>query len=412
MKAVVVNWSSEQNKSNHEEIIEFATTAGYEILNVVTFKKEKPHPKQFITEKKLVELIEFLKDKSQVKVIINGNLNTNQALVLEERTGRDVIDRGMLILEIFAGKANTVEIRSQIELAQLKYSAPRMVQKLGESVQTERSGFGGTGEQITDVLVSNIQKRISGLERKLKVMKANFEKTGGAQLPKLPIVGFYSAGKTTIFNILTSSERETGEKAFTTMIFKNGRSHVLGYPIDLVDTVGLVELPRNIFNAFELLLTRIFSYSGFILCIDSSLDPAILENQLMHFGKFNSRLNEDSSTELRVIIILTKRDKQTAISRSGFYEIAESQSWLSDYRIIDFSIKDYSRFGNEFQAVFEELFSSTLRSYSLTNSSPSLLSRLHNASRVVKEEWLNNGSLNVEGIGPSFLLDPILGNTK
>ena len=412
MKAVVVNWSSERNKSNHEEIIEFATTAGYEILNVVTFKKEKPHPKQFITEKKLVELIEFLKDKSQVKIIINGNLNTNQAMVLEERTGRDVIDRGMLILEIFAGKANTVEIQSQIELAQLKYSAPRMVQKLGESVQTERSGFGGTGEQITDVLVSNIQNLISGLEKTLKVMKANFEKTGGAQLPKLPIVGFYSSGKTTIFNILTYSERETGEKAFTTMIFKNGRSHVLGYPIDLVDTVGLVELPRNIFNAFELLLTRIFSYSGFILCIDSSLDPAILENQLMHFGKFNSRLNEDSSTELKVIIILTKRDKQTAISRGGFYEIAESQSWLSNYRIIDFSIKDYSRFESEFQAVFEELFSSTLRSYSLTNSSPSLLSRLHNASRVVKEEWLNNGSLNVEGIGPSFLLDPILGNTK
>ncbi|MHA2404619.1 MAG: HflX-like GTP-binding protein, partial [Candidatus Kariarchaeaceae archaeon] len=253
MKAVVLRHLPRKWIRATREIYDLADAAAYEIVNEITFYGEHSQPKTFLPEMKIQDLQFLIEEEDIDKILIDGSIHAKQMLALEEITDLEVMDKPMLVLEIFSNRANTADIQLQIQLAQLKYSVPRMVSKLGEAVQSERPGFGGTGEQVTEILVSDLKRRIRNMEAKLEGYRSKVDDSSEIIIPRLPLIGYYSAGKSTLFNILTSQNRETSEQAFTTMILKSARTKIAGYSLELIDTIGLVDLPSDILSAFDVM---------------------------------------------------------------------------------------------------------------------------------------------------------------
>lgn len=407
MKVVVLRHIPRKWMKTNREIIDLAKAAAYQIIEEIDFYDVKPHPQNFVPEMKLQDLLFLIEEYEINKIIIDGYIKPHQMQALEELTGKEILDKPMLVLEIFSNKANTRDIQLQIQLAQLKYSIPRTRAKVGEAVRSERPGFGGTGEQVTDILVSDIKKRIRKLEARLEEFKKKFNEDKTDLYPILPIIGFYSAGKSTLFNILTDNNRETSEEAFTTMILKTGRTKLIGYPIDLIDTIGLVDLPSVVLNSFDLMLNSIFSFSGMIMCLDGSLTIDHWKEQLedlnMYFTKFAK------VRAVRVIIVLTKVDLATPETIKNMKEIIQKQEWLEKYIIFETRKDKPQDIKQEFIKVFEELFDDLLVHFSLSNLDPGQASKIHNIARIENQVWQENGKSFLKGVAPKLLYNKLQG---
>lgn len=407
MKAAVVENISNKPEQKTSEILELAEAAGYNIAVHFEVKLDPPHPQQYLSESRLERLKSMIEPDDINIIIFSDSVRPHQTYFLEEELDCEIIDKPMLILEIFENKANSRDIKLQVKLAQLKYSMPRLVTKLGESVQSERAGYGGSGEQVTDVLVSDLRNRIQTIEQKIDDIRTQVVNRASEEVPRLPIVGYYSAGKSTLFNILTESTRETGEEAFTTMIMKASRSTIAGYPLDFVDTVGLVDLPTNILSAFDLLLTEIFSFSGMVLCLNTSLPIDRWKAHLADYQEYVNRFTGD--TVPRLIIALTKTDLTERDTIQKMRAHLHQQAWLKQIEIIETRSDQPEETRKQFITIFEDLFSDKLTRFFYQNLSPSTASKIHDVARVEDQEWHSNGTTSLSGIGPTNLLNELKG---
>ncbi len=407
MKAVVIRHIKRKWLEPDEEILDLAEVAAYKVVEIIDFYANNPHPQNYLPEMKLQDLLFMIQEQDIRKVIIDTSISPTQMLSLEEQTQIEIMDKPMLVLEIFANKANSKEINLQIQLAQLRYSIPRTVSKLGEAVRSERPGFGGTGQQVTDTLVSDIKRRIRNIEFKLEEIKKN-RKTEITEIPILPIIGYYSTGKSTLFNILTEDDRETGSEAFTTMLLKRGRSMVTGYAIELIDTIGLVDLPSNVLNAFELMLDSIFSFSSMIICIDSSTPSDQWSEQLQDIEKYFHEFAKENN--FKIIIALTKTDlvEHTQLLK----ESIAKEDWLDNYRILETRMDQPEKVKNEFIAIFEDLFNDKVVQFKFQNLHPSHASKIHENTRVIDQEWLDDGKTNMTVIAPQVIIKRLMGDVN
>lgn len=241
-----------------DELEELAYTAGAEVVGKVIQKKEAPEKATFVGVGKLAEIIGFIDNNDVDLLIFDSELSPSQQRNLEKLTKVRVIDRTMLILDIFAARARTSEGKLQVELAQLKYSLPRLA---GQGTALSRLGGGigtrGPGETKLESdkrhirrRIDKLQQELAALEKRRNQMRLRREKDG---VQTVAIVGYTNAGKSTLMNALTQAGVLAENKLFATLD-PTSRALILpdGRQVMLIDTVGLIRrLPHKLVEAFK-----------------------------------------------------------------------------------------------------------------------------------------------------------------
>lgn len=241
-----------------DELQELASTAGAEVVGRLWQRRQEFDKASCIGAGRVAELREYAKNLEAQLVVFDHELGASQLRNLEREVGVPVIDRTMLILDIFAQRAVTSEGKLQVELAQQRYLLPRLA-GLGESLSRLGGGIGtrGPGESKLESDRRHIRRRIQSLERKLAAlsarrenMRARRKKTG--QLI-VAVVGYTNVGKSTLLNALTGAQVLSQDKLFATLD-PTARALALpdGREVLLIDTVGFIRrLPHHLIEAFK-----------------------------------------------------------------------------------------------------------------------------------------------------------------
>ena len=260
------------------ELCRLADTAGADTIVKLIQNKETPDPRTMIGSGKVAELA-YLCENNQIDIIVfDCDLSPSQIINLEDATGGvQVIDRSMLILDIFALHAVTGEGKLQVELAQLKYTAPRLY---GKGTELSRLGGGigtrGPGETKLETDKRHIARRAHALEEQIAEMEKNRKTMRVARdrsgLVKIAIVGYTNAGKSTLLNRLTDAGILAEDKLFATLD-PTTRKYELpcGESVLLTDTVGFIKkLPHHLINAFRSTLEEACYADILMIVIDAS----------------------------------------------------------------------------------------------------------------------------------------------
>lgn len=294
-----------------DELSELAQTAGAEEIARVIQKRDAYDSATVIGEGKLDEVKELCQNLGATLLIFDCELTASQIRNLEDETNVRVIDRTMLILDIFAGRAVSAEGKLQVELAQLRYRLPRLM-GLGSSMSRLGGGIGtrGPGETQLETDRRHIRRRIDKLAAELKELELrrsysrNRRKKDNVQIGA--IVGYTNAGKSTLLNLLTGAGVLAEDKLFATLD-PTSRSIELpdGRSLLLVDTVGLIRrLPHHLVEAFKSTLEEAACADIIIHVCDVS-DPEAAEKSDVTLRT----LAELGASEIPVVTVLNKCDK-------------------------------------------------------------------------------------------------------
>lgn len=267
-----------------DELERLLDTAGGEAIAKVVQVKESFDPRTCIGRGKVEEIKALAENEGAELAVFDFELTAAQIRNLEDDIGVTVIDRSMLILDIFAKHAVTGEGKLQVELAQLKYSAPRLVGK-GVSLSRQGGGIGsrGPGESKLETDRRHLKERIAALEERLRemehnraVMRASRDRSG---LSKIAIVGYTNAGKSTLLNYLTDAGVLSEDKLFATLD-PTTRKMLLpsGETVLLTDTVGFIrKLPHHLVRAFRSTLDEV-RLADILLVVSDVNDPELDEH--------------------------------------------------------------------------------------------------------------------------------------
>ena len=277
--AGVQTYESDDTVQSLYELRELAETAGAVTVGTIMQSRETIHPATYLGKGKLEELKELLYDLDATGVICDDELSPAQLNNLEQELECKVMDRTMVILDIFAQRAKTSEGKIQVELAQLKYRAARLV---GMRASLSRLGGGigtrGPGEKKLEIDRRLIKDRIAQLNRELKEVRQHRDITRAQreknQMPVAAIVGYTNAGKSTLINTLTNAGVLEEDKLFATLdpttrvLELSGRQQIL-----VTDTVGFIrKLPHHLIEAFKSTLEEA-KYADYILHVVDASNP-------------------------------------------------------------------------------------------------------------------------------------------
>ena len=260
-----------------DELEELARTAGAEVAARLVQKRPEPDKATGIGEGKLEELKEICENNEIDLIIFDCELSPSQLKNIEDITDIDTVDRTMLILDIFALHAVTGEGKLQVELAQLKYSAPRLT---GHGTELSRLGGGigtrGPGESRLEMDRRHMSRRIHALETQIAEMDKNRRTMRAARdrsgICEVAIVGYTNAGKSTLLNALTDAGILAEDKLFATLD-PTTRKYTLpsGEGILLTDTVGFInKLPHHLVSAFRSTLEEVCHADILLILTDAS----------------------------------------------------------------------------------------------------------------------------------------------
>ena len=300
-------------ESSMDELSELAKTAGAEELARVLQKREAYEPATVIGEGKLAEVKELCGSLGAELLIFDCELTASQIRNVEDETDVRVIDRTMLILDIFAGRAVSREGKLQVELAQLRYRLPRLM-GIGASLSRLGGGIGtrGPGETQLETDRRHIRRRIDKLSAELKELE---ERRGYARDRRKKdsvqvgaIVGYTNAGKSTLLNLLTSADVLAEDKLFATL---DPTSRAIELPdgrsLLLVDTVGLIRrLPHHLVEAFKSTLEE-SACADIIIHVCDVSDPEVAEKADVTL----KTLADLGAAEIPVVTVLNKCDLLT-----------------------------------------------------------------------------------------------------
>lgn len=263
-----------------DELAELVKTAGAVVVGRMIQKREKIRPGTYIGKGKIEELHNYIEETDATCVICDDELSPAQLRNLEEALDVKVIDRTVMILDIFARHATTREGNIQVELAQLRYRATRLV-GLRSSLSRLGGGIGtrGPGEKKLEIDRRLIRDRISLLKKELENMKRAREvarkQRSKNPIPVVAIVGYTNAGKSTLLNTLTDAGVLEEDKLFATLdpTTRNFKMEN-GQQILLTDTVGFIrKLPHHLIDAFRSTLEEA-KYADLILHVVDSSNPS------------------------------------------------------------------------------------------------------------------------------------------
>ena len=244
------------------ELRELARTAGVEVTDVIVQGREHIDPKFVMGRGKLDDVILRAVELDAETLIFDRNLSPAQSAAISKTSDLKVIDRSQLILDIFAQRAESRDGKLQVELAQLKYSLPRLAQK-DDSLSRLTGGIGGRGPGETKLEIGRrrARERVTHLEHQLKQLAKQREqrrrKRTREGVPTVAIVGYTNAGKSTLLNTLTGADVLAEDKLFATLDTRS-RSLKVGWAgygdreVVITDTVGFIrDLPKDLFAAFR-----------------------------------------------------------------------------------------------------------------------------------------------------------------
>lgn len=273
------------------ELRELARTAGVKVIDEIV-QKRRIDPKTFIGSGKLQELVlRCLRSGAEV-LIFDAELKPSQWRSITNSTELKVLDRSMLILDIFAQRAQSSDGRLQVELAQLKYNLPRLVEKdAGLSRLSGGIGGRGPGETKLELGRRRIRDRIAELEQRLSKVRESRDFRRGRrrenQLQLVSIVGYTNVGKSTLFNLLTGSQVIAENKLFATLDPSQRRlflpapeaeqlDGISGRTVIVSDTVGFIrKLPQELETAFRATLEELYDASLLVHVVDASDRDAV-----------------------------------------------------------------------------------------------------------------------------------------
>lgn len=316
-----------------DELEELVKTAGAVTVAKVIQNRESVHPGTYIGKGKIEELKEMLSDLDATGVVCDDELSPAQLKNLEDALQAKVMDRTMIILDIFAQHASTKEGKIQVELAQLKYRSTRLI-GMRNSLSRLGGGIGtrGPGEKKLEMDRRLIKDRISQLNRELEDVK-HYRETARelrskGPIPIVAIVGYTNAGKSTLLNHLTSAEVLEEDKLFATLD-PTTRNLILpsGQQLLLTDTVGFIrKLPHHLIEAFRSTLEEA-KYADIILHVVDSANPAaykqmhVVYETLEKLGVKDKTIvtafNKQDKIEAEQIIKDFRADKTVKISAKG-----------------------------------------------------------------------------------------------
>lgn len=246
------------------ETVELVRSASVEVAGTLRQRRSRVHPRTVVGRGKLTDIVLQSMRAGADVAIFDIDLKPAQARAFEDATGLKAIDRTQLILDVFAQRARSRDGKLQVELAQLRYSLPRLTEKdAGLSRLTGGIGGRGPGETVLEVGRRRIRDRIRNLERQVEKLSRQRDvarsRRRDRRVPVLSLIGYTNAGKSTLLNALTRSEVETAGKLFVTL---DPTSRRIRFPregeVVITDTVGFIaELPPDLVRAFRATLEEL-----------------------------------------------------------------------------------------------------------------------------------------------------------
>ncbi|MDY5648875.1 MAG: GTPase HflX [Lachnospiraceae bacterium] len=303
----------DDTEASLDELSELVRTAGADTVGRIIQNREAMHPSTYIGKGKMDEVRQMASAAGATGVVCDDELSAVQMRELEQALQIKVMDRTLVILDIFASRAVTSEGKIQVELAQLKYRQARLT-GLGRSLSRLGGGIGtrGPGEKKLEMDRRLIRERIAQLNRELKAVKMHREVTRNQRkrtgIPVAAIVGYTNAGKSTLLNALTDAGVLQEDKLFatldpTTRVLKlSGKQEIL-----LTDTVGFIrKLPHHLIDAFRSTLEEA-KYADYILHVVDASNPQM--DIQMHV--VYETLRELGIRDKKIVTLFNKQDIRT-----------------------------------------------------------------------------------------------------
>ncbi len=295
-----------------DELAELAQTAGAEVVGRLIQKRESVNRASYLGKGKTEELRAYTEFTEATGIICDDELNQNQIRSLENALNIKVMDRTLLILDIFAKRAASAEGKVQVELAQLKYN---MAHLTGRGIEMSRLGGGigtrGPGEKKLETDRRNIADRISDLNKELKEIENHRrvlrEKRIESNIPVIALVGYTNAGKSTLLNTVTGADVLAEDKLFATLDTTTRSVETQsGAKYLFTDTVGFIQkLPHNLIKAFRATLEEA-RYADILVHVVDASNPKRQEQMNVVY----STLKELGAEGKPVLTVYNKTDKE------------------------------------------------------------------------------------------------------
>ncbi len=294
-----------------EEFGELARSAGATVAAVLTAKIDKPSPATLVGSGKLDEVKTACEATGADLVLVNHALTPVQERNLEKLLGRRVVDRTGLILDIFAQRARSHEGKLQVELAQLRHMATRLVRGWTHLERQRGGAIGlrGPGETQLETDRRLLQKRVDMLQKRLEKVEVQHTQMRRArvrsELPRVALVGYTNAGKSTLFNALTGADAYAADQLFATLDPTVRRIELAGGGVVLADTVGFVrDLPHELVAAFRSTLSEAREADLLLHVIDA--DDPLREERM---AQVDVVLREIGAGDIPQLLVFNKIDR-------------------------------------------------------------------------------------------------------
>jgi GTP-binding protein HflX len=266
-----------------------------------------PNPKTYVGKGKLEEIKEYIKATDIELVIFDDELSPSQLRNIERELECKVLDRPILILDIFASRASSFHSKTQVELAQLQYMLPRLT-RMWTHLERQKGGIGlrGPGEsqietdrRIIQMRISLMKERLQDIDKQMTIQRGN-----RGQLVRVALVGYTNVGKSTLMNLLAKSDVFAEDKLFATLDTTVRKVVIENLPFLLTDTVGFIrKLPQQLVESFKSTLDEVREADILVHVLD--LSHPNFEEQ---FNVVNETLHEIDNTEKPSILVFNKID--------------------------------------------------------------------------------------------------------
>jgi GTP-binding protein HflX len=340
----------------NEEMRELLSSAHYNVIKEYLLNAGK-NPNYLFSISQLNEIrYEIETETPLVQIIVGAHLSPKQGVNLEELFGCRIIDKFDLVLEIFEARAMTEESKLQIELAQIKYEHPRkrlrLMHQLGieGAWHTERSGFWGTGENPLNVFDASMTKREALLRKKLSNLKNQREQRRESRKRRhfdslyVSIVGYTSAGKSTLLNSLTNSKASS----VNSRLFETLDTRIRGFQLDdlkifITDTIGFIEdLPTFLIDSFKSTLEESLAADIILIVVDIN-EPI---ESILQKSRISTQIIADLNPQNYRVLVLNKIDLVSPEVHEEILSIVKKE--FSDLQVISVSaINDLSSLKTE-----------------------------------------------------------------
>jgi GTP-binding protein HflX len=323
------NQSMEQVMEYIDELEFLAETAGAKVLKRFLQKMNNPHHRTYVGKGKAEEITNYVKAHDIDIIIFDDDLSAKQTGILEEMTGRKILDRSTLILDIFARRAQTAQAKAQVELAQMQYMLPRL-KGMWDHLERQKGGIGmrGPGEKEIETDRRIVRDKISVLKKRLdKIdLQARTQRKNRGDMIRVSLVGYTNVGKSTLMNVFSKTQVLAENKLFATLDTTVRKVVVDRMPFLLSDTVGFIrKLPHHLVESFKSTLDEVRESDLLIQVVDIS-HPQFQD----HINVVKNTLKDLGAAEIPMLYVFNKMDLYREHNLDDFLLKEEKEQLLKE----------------------------------------------------------------------------------